>query len=201
MNEYQQTLLSVRNSYRLLHDYQRLILDSCDFIRTQLQLDYQGGYYKFSSAPVKNGGGDLKKWAWDWLGMIAYDMHCKKQDPEGDILLSMLHLADTNAFKAPRESRPDSKSFDSAVSGKSLIIFLYYLKPTGESWGDWNLSMLENDDERIVFTEKCEALQSFQHNAIGVFSVEVEEIFTEAGAKEVVKKLGEYFPKLKLTEA
>ncbi len=97
--------------------------------------------------------------------------------------------------------QPNPNSFDSVESSKSLIVFLYSIKQTEESRDDWNLGVLDDDAERLAFTEKCEALQPFKHNAIGVYPVEVESIFSEEGAKEVVKKLCQNFPALKPAEA
>lgn len=93
------TLLEVRKAYRLLHDYQRLVLDAVDYVGKQLGFTYAGGYPKFSSASPGQGRGKLGCWAWDWLNMILYEFHFTRTGNEGKLWrFSLLLISDTGYF-------------------------------------------------------------------------------------------------------
>lgn len=93
------TLLEVRKAYRLLHDYQRLVLDAVDYVGKQLGFTYAGGYPKFSSASPGQGRGKLGCWAWDWLNMILYEFHFTRTGNDGKLWrFSLLLISDTGYF-------------------------------------------------------------------------------------------------------
>jgi hypothetical protein len=100
----EQALLDVRKAYRLLHDYQRMVMDSVDYIGKQLGLSYGGGWPKFSDPTPKAGKGGPEFWAWDWLNMVQYEFHFGRDLPTGGSLgLSMLLVSDTGYFCSDKE--------------------------------------------------------------------------------------------------
>ena len=100
-----QALLDVRKAYRLLYDYQRVVLDTVDYIGNQFGLKYIGGWPKFSGPAPRNGGGKLTCWSWDWLNMVLYDFHFAEKSGDEDCLrLSVLLISDTGYFCAEDET-------------------------------------------------------------------------------------------------
>ncbi|MDC0302682.1 hypothetical protein OAL23_00780, partial [bacterium] len=108
-------LIDVRKSYRLLHNYQRLVLDSLKYIGNQLNMPYRGGWTIFCGNQARNGKGCLDQWAWDWLGMYAYEFRFDLRHdndrgieiPEGDfVTVAASVISDTGYFEEP-EAHPD----------------------------------------------------------------------------------------------
>lgn len=101
----EQALLDVRKAYRLLHDYQQMVLDALNYITKQLGLNYGGGYPKFSDASPREGKGGFDYWSWDWLNMMEYDFHASRDLGDGAWLrFSMLLVSDTGYFSSRQET-------------------------------------------------------------------------------------------------
>lgn len=52
--ELENALLAVRKSFRLIHDYQRRVLDTVQFIADQFGMPIVAGYTLFIDDPMKN---------------------------------------------------------------------------------------------------------------------------------------------------
>lgn len=107
-SEIESVLSDVRRAYRLLHDYQRLALDSVAFIGRELRLTAVGGGPVFSDGAKIPG---FDRWAWDWLNLFAFRWVFGETTKEGtSVHLSILLLSDTASFlvgdtwKEPRVS-------------------------------------------------------------------------------------------------
>lgn len=171
------TLQNVRHAYRLLHDYQRLILDSIGFIGNQLGFQYFGGWQQFASPAPRNGKGNLNEWAWDWLGLYYYQFHFTCEDQQ----LSAFHIPDTAALMVDIRERPNTEKFTSADSSKSMVAFIY--APNSE---DWSINHINADPKLLV-----QAAETNRNIAPGVQArfFKIERIFTENSAREVVDDL------------
>lgn len=190
-------LLDVRKSYRLLHDYQRLILDASKFIGDQLGMTYRGGFPKFSNNPPGPGRGDLGRWAWDWLGMMAHEFQFNRSIDDGDIVLSLVHLPDTGAMKLPHARRTHTEEFGNVSTSTSEVAFIYSVIPTGEdSSQHWNFTFLHNDAERLAFLEDKELPKKYTQLGMGSFFTPLHMLFDEASALQVITDLKKRFPKL-----
>lgn len=119
-----EVLLDVRKAYRLLHDYQRLVLDAVNYIGRQLELDYVGGWPKFSDATPRPGKGSFDCWAWDWLNFMEYDFHFTKTTSDNrTIYFSALLISDSGYFSSPdtNEDATDTSNFLPAEQSQSLL--------------------------------------------------------------------------------
>lgn len=118
-NEFDDAMENVRKAYRLLHDYQRMVLDAVKYIGNQLGLKYTLGKPKFSN-PSKLTS-KLDSWAWDWLNMVFYEFHFKDLGP---IKFSILLLSDTGYFESKNinSKKVDTKTFRKAKESHSKII-------------------------------------------------------------------------------
>ncbi len=201
---YKQTTQTVRTSYRLLHDYQRLILDGCQYLGRELNLVYEQGQSRFSDV-VQRRNKDLKKWSWDWLPFYSYEMSFGKEVEDGRVHLSMVHIADTAGHATERSQRTDTQTMGSASQSHSLIVFVYALQAQGDSVPQ-RLDSLEchypNDKEetyktRQKFLDKCvlnaHKEKSFKQEGLCIMPVPVEEILSQEGADRVVARLKAIF--------
>jgi len=101
-----QALLDVRKAYRLLHDYQRMVLDAVNYIGKQFGLSYKGGLSKFSNAAPRDDKGRLDLCAWDWLNMVFYEFYFRPEgeDDNTSLRFSVLLISDTGYFCAEEET-------------------------------------------------------------------------------------------------
>lgn len=184
----QETLRNVRHAYRLLHDYQRLVLDSLKFIGNQLGFHYRGGWNKYCGGAPRDGKGSLDNWAWDWLGLYFYEFHFERIISGGRVLkLSALHMPDTAALGVT--NREDTSTFPSADLSQSKVAFIFHEGPVG-----WDFEPITADPkaplglvENGVLPEKC--------LAAGMCAIvyDLERLFTEESAQTVVAELRQRF--------
>jgi hypothetical protein len=121
-------LLDVRRAYRLLHEYQRLVLDAVDYIGKEFGLTYVGGWPKFSHATPREGTGQLSNWAWDWLNMVLYEFHFRKTLPDGSRLrFSVLLISDTGYFCAPDDRLEKTRVSGYLPAAKSATKLGFFL--------------------------------------------------------------------------
>lgn len=103
--EIERALLDVRKAYRLLHDYQRMVLDAVDYIGKQFGMSYKGGSPRFSNVSPRIDKGKLDYWAWDWLNMVFYEFYFRPngEDDKVSLRFSILLISDTGYFCAEDE--------------------------------------------------------------------------------------------------
>lgn len=177
--------IDVRKSYRLLHDYQRMVLDVLKFIGEQLEIPYSGGWCKYSDAAPRNGKGYLDNWAWDWLGLIFYEFQFVKEEQDGTFLrLAALHMPDTGALQS--RDKVNTASFPPVDESKSLITFIF-------SRSDWDMSFLDDVEKRAKFIEEGILPSSCTEIGMLSYTVDIEELTTEVNAREQVKLIRKKF--------
>lgn len=131
-------LADVRKSYRLLHDYQRLILDSLKYVGNKLDIPYCAGWTVFCDGQPRNGKGSLGNWAWDWLGMYAYEFRFNYHhgNPRGIPVNENEHIGfsatvfpDTGYYEGKGAEKTDSSTFKSAETSSSIVLFTFFKGP------------------------------------------------------------------------
>lgn len=124
-----QALLDVRKAYRLLHDYQRSILDATNYIGTQLGFAYSGGHPLFSDCAPRVGRGALQDCAWKWLNLYAHEFHFIKSEADNQTLnFSIMLFSDTGYYDS-RHLSPDENditTFASVETSETKIGFFFY---------------------------------------------------------------------------
>ena len=110
------TFLEVRKAYRLLHDYQRMVMDGVDYVGKQLGFAYAGGFAKFSATAPGQGRGQLKCWAWDWLNMVQYEFHFTRQAEDGTVCRMSLLLISDSGFFCSRSEDAEKTDIDGFLS-------------------------------------------------------------------------------------
>ncbi|REC42580.1 hypothetical protein [Chryseobacterium sp. 5_R23647] len=183
MSEIKNTLLDVRKSYRLLHDYQRSILDLVSFIGGKLSFDYQGGYVKFGSESPRNGKGSLKKWAWDWLNLYYYEFHFNdKIVNNNNLAFSIIHMPDSGYFEAKKNNTvhtTDTESFLDVEYSESYLIFICGFN----AWG-----LLGEDNWKNVFLTTNESGRKEDNKGFMIFKrYKIEDLVDEISTRNILQ--------------
>lgn len=163
--ELDSALVDVRKAFRLLHAYQRRILDTTKFITDILSKSIQSGCTDFSGIAPRNGSKmDLDRWAWDWIPMYTYEFYFGKTVIEADtIQFAFLFLSDTGAFNSKRtHTEPNPQTFDSPEDSETRVIFQIgknRWKPHDYNNGPFfshktNNEYEERDGENVFFVAK-----------------------------------------------
>lgn len=119
--------MDVRNSYRLLYNYQRRVMDLVEFIGKKLSFNVYEGYSKFSKARTGLKG-SLDWWAWDWLGMYHYQFlfsqrYFEKDGKQNIISFSVILVSDTGFYDVGKANPLDVMSFEKVELSQSKLVF------------------------------------------------------------------------------
>lgn len=182
----EQTLLDVRRSYRLLHDYQRVVLDSVNYIGKRLEMNYAGGWPKFSGAAPKAGGGRLDNWAWDWLNMVFYEFHFHKELEDGEELrLSIFLISDSGYFSSQKDNvhKTEVVGFAPPESSLSKVGFIF----SANGW-PVNIGFLnrEEDIQRFLETGNLNSEQAEAGYLARCY--DISQLLTEQGADAIINE-------------
>lgn len=185
-----EVLLDVRRAYRLLHDYQRMVLDAIHYLGRQLELPYIGGWPKFSDRPPTERAArpdDLQRWAWDWLNFYLYDFHFRRDTPDGaSIYFSILLISDTGFFlsEAPDASETQTADFLPSERSQTLIGVIMSAK-------DWPGPQFMETRERVkTFIETGGELHKDQIDAgLVAKCYPLSRLSSEASASQLVDEI------------
>ena len=145
---------NVRESYRLLYEYQKRVLDLVKFIGNQLNYSYSGGWPIFSEPCPKRGKGSLDNWAWDWLNMYAYGFHFG-ENKEG-IKFEIRIYSDTGFYDNTTDKKISVDKFNSGEDSKTKLVLIV-------SREEWNINkMLENFNSRTNKYKLLKELKNLQ---------------------------------------
>lgn len=148
--QFENILLDVRKSYRLLYVYQRRVMDLMKFIGDSLALGYEGGWSWFSNPAPNNGKGDLDKWAWDWLNMYLYEFHFSELKSSGKkIRLSVVLQSDTGFFDPGTDSKTNIDAFAPVEASDTRLIFMIGMNAWHNSFEDFKGILKKNVPEYV----------------------------------------------------
>ncbi len=125
-NQLNNTLIDIRNAYRLLFEYQDRIRNLVLFIGGHLDFDFSEGNSLFSNTISKGSKVNLNSWSWDWLPMYFYQFKFAKKN---DLTFSIFILTDSGFFDANNRSEQSSNklkpdTFNTAANSKSQLFFV-----------------------------------------------------------------------------
>lgn len=122
--------LSVRKSYRLLHDYQQMVIDAVRYIGRELDIPEWGAYSHFAAGDAVSGGNrELAYSSWAWLPMMHAAFHFTKQLPDTEWMsLSILVLSDTGFIEGDDggKDKEDTTTFEDVGDSKTQFAFFVY---------------------------------------------------------------------------
>jgi hypothetical protein len=122
--------LNVRKAYRLLHDYQCMVLDIIRYIRSQLNVSQYGVREEFRYSSWENNALDRSSWAWlpMYQGWIYF---WKEFENNRWLFLSFLVISDTGFIDATQVNGEDMVS-DFTPAEKSSTKFAFMIHPGWE---------------------------------------------------------------------
>jgi hypothetical protein len=127
MEQFGTVLKDVRYAYRILALYQRRVLDTADYVMKAYNLNFEGGWAKFSNMAKHGNRAKLGYWSWDWLPMYMYQFSaCEKDFAGGKLFFHILHQADTGFFdisETKKINRTDIELFNPANDSQTRLIF------------------------------------------------------------------------------
>ena len=170
---------NVRESYRLLYEYQKRVLDLVKFIGNQLNYSYSGGWPIFSEPCPKRGKGSLDNWAWDWLNMYAYGFHFG-ENKEG-IKFEIRIYSDTGFYDNSTDKKISVDKFNSVEDSKTKLVLI----ASSKGWHiDKMLEAFNSENDKYQLTDK--------DNNICAKSYDLSDFLNEEKTKEQLQNFSEY---------
>lgn len=155
-----EVLTDVRAAYRILHDYQRRVLDTVDYTGKFYNRNYYRGTPKFSDRTPNKNDKSLNRWAWDWLNLYFYEFAFDSFYLENKTYhFSILLVSDTgysqyssnkNQDEIKFEDKTNVQLFAEAHESETKLIFI-----AGEN--KWNSDdVVENDftSNNLILSDK-----------------------------------------------
>jgi hypothetical protein len=119
---------NVRNAYRLLHDYQQMVIDAVRYIGSQFDITEWLTEPAFAGDAVQ-GYRRFEQSAWDWLPMMSAAFHFTKPlSGDGHLSLSILVVSDTGFVKDDGGGKDmnTTSTFDQVEDSKTQFAFFLY---------------------------------------------------------------------------
>lgn len=192
-----QALLDVRKAYRILHDYQQMVLDAIKYIGNQLGLKYYGGLPQFSNASPGRDKGHLGLSPWDWLNMVFYEFYFRPEDEPIDksLRFSILLISDSGYFDAEADIL-DKKATDlyhSPERSSTKIAFIL----SGPEYNGFEFT--NNKAEMRTFIQENGKLPvTYATNGIHALCVDLSRLASEDSTDSLIKELVDFSNKIKI---
>lgn len=167
-------LRDVRDAYRIVHAYQRRILDTMNLVGDAFP---EASFYYWDclnyNHPPQRSSDIRKVWAWDALPMHGFSVFLTREMPEsyrvkpGGWMLELSALAD-DAFESEGEGEPDATSFagsDQAGTKFDLVMWRYdgNNQEKQSTWhGEW--SSHDYPDEEGVATTMADDMTAMMRS-------------------------------------
>ena len=129
--EISDSMVEVRKAYRLLHTFQKRILDLANYIGHYWDFGFHSGHPWFSDAVFQRKNAKLDRWSWDWLPMYYYDLFFEKEVNGKKLQLGVIIQADTGYYDVDTKNKNDVLSFGPPENSETRIILM-------ASDGHWN---------------------------------------------------------------
>ena len=124
--------LNVRKAYRLLHDYQRWMLDGVRYIESQLDIQYKGVWSKSNDEDFRSGYTKLDQSSWTWLPTMMCEFYFVKAVKTEWLQLSLFIISDTGWIEGDVKERDYDVLSAYLWAEKSSSKFIFILRKTNE---------------------------------------------------------------------
>lgn len=174
--------LNVRKAYRLLHDYQQMVLDAIRYIGSQLDIAENGGLARFAGDAGKGRERTLGMASWDYLPMILCEYHfLKGRHPEEWLSLSIFVVSDTGYYDADPAIAEKSRSESYGDSEKSKSKLIALIRP-----GHFEPTLFKDPTEMREFVLKDTLPEDVKAKGWTCKSFGMDQILSEERANEIV---------------
>ncbi|MCB1206329.1 MAG: hypothetical protein KDN18_18860 [Verrucomicrobiae bacterium] len=124
-----ETFTEVRKAYRLLHDYQRMVIDAIRYIERQIDMPAWVVWPHFAR-DSRGGCRYLSDSSWDWLPMMSSVFHFVRQEGNDFYGLTILLISDDGFIPGDNRDREDVTTFVSVDQSETRVAtFLYRQHP------------------------------------------------------------------------
>lgn len=151
-----QKLREVRSAYRQLYQFQCEILSLIKFVGEQFDIEYYGGYAKFSNQSPAQSFGDVNDLAWDWLNFYLYEFHFRDEELHYNkhVNFSVFLVADTGYFDATDADKKRPDTFAPVNASSTKLIFLVGKELWHTSFEDFPINFKSNATDYIRTAKK-----------------------------------------------
>ena len=186
MDEFENMILNVRNSFRLLYSFNKAIFDLMKYIGTKFSIPYAGGFSQFSSPPPTYGYTRFDRWAWDWLNLYLYEFDFAKDKIKFSIILQCdTGMWDTNV------KHLDIEKFEKTKKSKTKLIFVF----NNDEYWEIN-KVLEHENLKGKYTETFEITENKKSMFCMVFNI--NEFKDKTSTDNSLNKFVQYLNKNKI---
>ncbi|WP_111710160.1 hypothetical protein [Lutibacter citreus] len=136
-NQFTNVLKDVRASYRLLALYQKRLLDVITFVGNSYNVNFYGGWAKFSNSAAHATRAKIDRWSWDWLSMYLYEFNMGEIGKETDIdkyHFRIVHQADTGFFDANDSKKIGKNDIDQFEHLEASTTRLFFVISKNENY-------------------------------------------------------------------
>jgi hypothetical protein len=152
IDEIDAVLCDVRKAYRLIHLYQRRVLDLCREITGTFEIE--PNFYQWTTShidmPPRRGNHPLSRWAWDFSPL--YDF-CLLYLPEGvhhhthkpDDWMLVVRMAADSGFVLRGQTEPDPRDFQKVdICESTVTLYVYYCSQAFDA--NWFFDIYQKND-------------------------------------------------------
>lgn len=124
-----ETFTEVRKAYRLLHDYQRMVIDAIRYIEREIDIPAWVVWSHFAG-DARAGNRYLTSSSWDWLPMMSSVFHFLRQEGDDYHGLTFLVISDDGFIPGDNRDREDVTTFIPVEQSETRVAtFLYRQHP------------------------------------------------------------------------
>lgn len=130
-SQFEDVLVDIRRSYRLIAAYQNQLNDIFRYILDRYSLTVNKGVAKFSTAAKETSKLNLNNWTWDWLPMYLFQVSTEpftREDGDDVYYFYIFHQADTGFYDKFEDERSRQRlkidEFNSVDRSETRLIFV-----------------------------------------------------------------------------
>jgi hypothetical protein len=152
IDEIDAVLCDVRKAYRLIHLYQRRVLDLCREITGsfETELNFYHWTASHTEMPPRRGNDPVPRWAWDFSPLYDFcvlylpeGVHYQSHKPD-DWMLAVRVAADSG-FVLSGETEPDPRDFQKVETCESTVrLYIYYCSQAFDA--NWFFDIYNEND-------------------------------------------------------
>lgn len=140
--------LNVRRAYRLLYEYQGMVLNAVRYIESQLNMNGYCAYQRFAGS-FTDGTQILGRSSWVWLPMATCEFRFWKNLPDSELSVSFLVISDTGFIESEVETCTPEQLPDFTHANESSAKFAFILH--SQCWHDKIIPFIENKTQMRKF--------------------------------------------------
>ncbi|MFA8436784.1 MAG: hypothetical protein ACEPOZ_19940 [Marinifilaceae bacterium] len=200
--ELQEALCDVRNSFRLLKEYQQRMLDIVSYIKERYSMPEFSGKKHFCDKirNKRSGYADLQvwkdMWAWDFLYAYEFEYYLgqnsvKLDDVNLRYAMSVLQVSDSGFYESTESQKHRNRieTFKESVESSSALIFIFERIKGNADWlWDSGASILDEVGVSLIKNKGASMVVNKGNNCFIAARYPLEEFFDQASCDTVLRE-------------